>query len=197
MNRKKKTVAEHFIKSSRLISTLGIYEKEINLVSDLIYKANKNDKKIMVAGNGGSCADAEHFTGELVCTFIKRNRKPISALSLHGNNAAFTAWSNDFGFETFFKRQVEANGKKGDILFLISTGGGSLVDNRPSYNLVLAAKEAKKRNIIIISLIGKGGGLLKKISDIYIDIKSNETSLIQEAHMSILHCICNNLESKL
>lgn len=193
----KKKITEHFIKSSKLLSTLGVYEKEIDLISDLIFRTNKNNKKIMVAGNGGSCADAEHFTGELVCTFIKRNRKPISAQSLHGNNAAFTAWSNDFGFESFFKRQVEANGKKGDVLFLISTGGGSLRDNRPSYNLVLAAKEAKKKNIKVVSLIGKGGGLLKKISDIYIDIKSNETSLIQEAHMSILHCICNNLESKL
>ena len=197
MNHKKKKITEHFIKSSKLISTLGIYEKEINLLSDLIYRVNKNNKKIMVAGNGGSCADAEHFTGELVCTFIKRNRKPISAQSLHGNNAAFTAWSNDFGFESFFKRQVEANGKRGDVLFLISTGGGSLRDNRPSYNLVLAAREAKKKDIKVVSLIGKGGGILKKISDIYIDIKSNETSMIQEAHMSILHCICNNLESKL
>ena len=108
--------------------------------------------------------------------------------------AAITAWSNDFGFETYFKRQVEAHGKKGDILFLISTGGGD-EKSGASMSLVDAAKEAKKRNLKIIALIGKSGGMLKDLSDISIIVNSDVTSHIQESHIALLHCICEKLEA--
>ena len=157
---------------------------------------NENENKVLVAGNGGSCADAEHFAGELVCTFNDRNRKGISAIPLATHPAALTAWSNDFGFETYFERQIESNGKKGDILFLLSTGGGDL-KNKASLNLVFAAQKALKKKLTVISLVGKEGGELKKISNIYIHVKNKDTSIIQEAHMSILHCICIGLDSKL
>ena len=108
--------------------------------------------------------------------------------------AALTAWCNDFGFNSYFKRQVEAHGKEGDILFLISTGGE--MKNQAHRHFVEAAREARKRKLKIFSLIGKTGGILKDISDINITVKSKTTSFIQEAHISILHCICENLESK-
>ena len=106
-----------------------------------------------------------------------------------------TAWSNDFGYNSYFQRQVEAHGKEGDILFLISTGGGN-EENGASMNLVYAAREAKKRNIKVISLLGKSGGILKELSNLSIIVESNTTSHIQEAHISILHCICEILDYK-
>ena len=95
---------------------------------------------------------------------------------------------------SFYKRQVEVHGKEGDILFLISTGGGE-IKSGASMSLVDAAKEAKKRKMKVIALIGKTGGLLKNLADISIVVKSNITSHIQESHIALLHCICEKLES--
>tara|TARA_B100000902_G_C27174262_1_gene845515 strand:+ start:398 stop:976 length:579 start_codon:yes stop_codon:yes gene_type:complete len=188
-------IKNYFSKSSKIIESLNNFEEKIVSISDTIYQAYKKDKKILVAGNGGSCSDAEHFVGELQCTYKKRTRKPLSAISLASLPAAFTAWSNDFGYESFFTRQVEAHAKEDDILFLISTGGGD-EKSGASMSLVHAANEAKKRKLKIISLIGKSGGLLKDISDIEITVKSDITSHIQESHIAILHCICEQLEKK-
>ena len=188
-------IKQYFKNSSEVISALHKNAEKINLICEDILKTNKDNKKLLVAGNGGSCSDAEHFTGELQCTYKDRDRKPISAISLGSHPAAFTAWSNDFGYETYFKRQVQAHGKPGDILFLISTGGGN-EKNGASMNLVEAAREAKKKNMKIISLIGKTGGLLKSLSDLYIIVENNTTSHIQEAHISILHCICEIIDEK-
>ena len=186
-------IKKYFEASSNLIKSLYSFEKEINQIIEKIIACHKNNNKILVVGNGGSCADAEHFVGELQCTFKKRDRSPISAFSIGGTSAALTAWSNDFDFNSFFERQVSAHGKKNDILLLISTSGGTI--NGSSSNLVDAAREGKKRGMTIISLIGKTGGQLKSISDISIHITSSVTSHIQEAHMAILHCICDHLEN--
>ena len=188
-------IKQYFKNSSEVIFALHKNAEKINLICEEILKTNKDNKKLLVAGNGGSCSDAEHFTGELQCTYKDSDRKPISAISLGSHPAAFTAWSNDFGYETYFKRQVQAHGKPGDILFLISTGGGN-EKNGASMNLVEAAREAKKKNMKIISLIGKTGGLLKSLSDLYIIVENNTTSHIQEAHISILHCICEIIVEK-
>ena len=189
-------IDNYFDKSSNVIKNLYTHKKKIVQIINKIYQCNKNKKKILIAGNGGSSADAEHFAGELVCTFINRKRKAISAIPLSTHSAAITAWSNDFDFNSYYKRQVEANGQKGDILFLLSTSGGNLA-NKASINLVNAAKEASKRGLFVISLVGKTGGILKKISNIYINILDSNTSFIQEAHMSILHCICLCLDKEL
>ena len=188
-------ISDYFHNSSKLIATLGSFEKELVDFSDLIIDSNNNKKKILVAGNGGSCADAEHFTGELQCTFKASNRKPVSAIAITGSSAAITAWGNDFNFNSFFERQVEAHGNDQDTLVLISTGGGSI--DGASSNLVKAAFKAKKLNMKVVSFGGKTGGELKKISDICFHIKNNTSSFIQEAHMSLLHCTCEILEEKL
>lgn len=181
---------------SDTLKTLVKEEKKIIKISDEIIKCNRNGNKILLVGNGGSCSDVEHFGGELICTFSKRNRKPVSTQLLTGPSSSLTAWGNDFGFETYFERQVEANGNKGDILFLLSTGGGN-VKKKISTNLIYAAKMAKKKKLKVISLVGKSGGYLFKNSEISIKIKSNITSVIQEAHMTILHSICYYLEERL
>ncbi len=188
-------IKQYFKTSSQTIENLHEHSEKIKEICEHISKVSVEGKKVLVAGNGGSCSDAEHFVGELQCTYKKRDRKAISALSLASLPAALTAWCNDFGFNSYFKRQVEAHGKEGDILFLISTGGGD-EKSGASMSLVEAAREARKRKLKIFSLIGKTGGILKDISDINITVKSKTTSFIQEAHISILHCICENLESK-
>ena len=189
-------IDEYFKSSSSVIGELGAHKKKIELICEKIISNKKNNKKILVAGNGGSCADAEHFVGELQCTFKDKSRDPVSAFALGNLAPAITAWSNDFEFLTFFKRQVQAHGLKDDILFLITTGGGE-EKSGASMSLVEAAKEAKKKDMLVISLVGKTGGILYDISDISILVESDVTSLIQEAHMSILHCICELLDPKL
>ena len=128
-----------------------------------------------------------------MCTFHKKNRKPISAINLAAGNSALTAWANDFGFDSFFERLISAHGKKGDCVIFISTGGGN-EKNKASINLISAAKVAKKKGVKIFSLVGKDGGYLFRNSDVSIKIKSNITSIIQECHMTILHYICYKLE---
>ena len=181
---------------SSVILSLKDEESKIKKISNEILQCRKTGNKVLLAGNGGSCADIEHFGGELICTFSKRNRKPISAQILTGSSSAITAWGNDFDFKTFFERQILANGKKNDLLIILSTGGGNLRKDI-STNLVYAAKLAKKMKIKVISLVGKSGGYLYKNSNLSIKVKSNNTSVIQEAHMSILHSICYFLERKL
>ena len=187
-------IKEYFNNSAKIIETLSDHESEINQICEEIVNSNKLGKKILVAGNGGSCSDSEHFVGELQCTYKKSDRKPYSAFSLSSLPAALTAWSNDFGFNTYFKRQVQAHGKKDDILFIISTGGGN-EKNGASMSLVEAVKEAQKNKLKIFALLGKSGGLIKGMADVKIIVKSDITSHIQEAHIAILHCICEKLES--
>lgn len=188
----KNLINNYFEKSSEVLLGLNVFKKEILNFAKLIYK-KKNVNKILVVGNGGSSADADHFVGELICTYKSRKRSPYSALSLSSSGPGITAWGNDFKFETFFKRQVQAHGRKGDLLVCISTGGGEK-KSKASMNVVYAALEAKKKGMDVVSLIGKSGGELKKISNINFHVQSEKTSFIQEAHMSILHCVCEILD---
>lgn len=194
MSKVKDSITNYFQESSRVIASLSSEINKIEEIAKLIYKSNKNDKKILIAGNGGSCADAEHFAGELLCTFKDRKRGPIAAIHLANNSSAITAWTNDFQFESFFTRQVQALGKKDDILFLITTGGGNK-ENGASMNLVLAAEEAKKLGLKIVTIAGKNGGILKEFSDISIIVKSFETANIQEGHIAIIHALCYCLDA--
>ena len=189
-------VENYFKSSSKVIGELINHKDKVHLIAKKIIECKKNNRKILVGGNGGSCADADHFSGELQCTYKNSERSAISAINIGGMPASITAWANDFGFDTYFERQVKAHGNKDDILFLISTGGGNL-ENGASTCLIKAADEAKKRGMFLISLIGKSGGELKKKSDIFIHVENNITAFIQEAHMSIMHCVCEILETEL
>lgn len=191
-----KILKNYFENTAFVINNLHQHNREIHRIYKEIIKTTKKEGKILVCGNGGSSADADHFVGELICTFVKRNRKPISAVSMSALPSAITAWSNDFDYNTYLKRFIQANGKKNDLLIILSTGGGD-IKKKISTNVVKAAQEAKKKGIKIISLVGKTGGILKKISDISIIVKSFETSIIQECHMSILHAICILLDKEL
>lgn len=184
----------YFIKSAEAIKKICDEEKHLKKALNLISKTLKNNKKILVAGNGGSNSDAEHFVGELLCTFNKRNRKGLRAIHLGGNSTALTAWGNDFDFHSYIEREVQSLGQKGDLLILISTGGGN-VKSKTSYNMVLANKMAKKIDMKTIALVGKGGGYLSKNADVVIHVKNETTSIIQECHISILHYLCYGIDN--
>ena len=197
MNKNKNIVdnilTKHFEKSSKTIESIIMNVSSIREMALGIYNCQLNGGKILIGGNGGSCADAQHFAGELTCTYKDPDRRAFSAISLTTNSSAITAWANDFGFESYFSRQVKAHGKPGDILFLISTGGG---DRRKGYsmNLVKAADTALDMGLQLYSLIGKTGGELSKISHEQIIVKSDQTSHIQESHITIIHSICESLD---
>ncbi len=190
------SIMDYFDEVSSALSKLKKHNTKIDLVVEKILEVYKNNLKILVAGNGGSNADGLHFVGELVCTFVNRNRKPISAIELSSSQPEITAWSNDFSYKTFLERKIEAHGNNGDIAIFLSTSGGDYNDDS-TINLLKACQKAKEKNIFTISLIGKTGGLLKDISDLFILVENDVTSIIQECHMSILHKICYGIEKKI
>jgi D-sedoheptulose 7-phosphate isomerase len=186
-------IEEYINKTSKVINSLKNHSKKIINASKLIDTAQKNNKTIYVCGNGGSDSEAEHFVTELLCTYDNKKRKPISAISLNSSASSISAWSNDFQYDTFLKRSIQAHCKKDDVLFILTTSGGSK-NSKQSLNVVNAAKEAKKRKVKVVVLTGKKGGEVLKYSNLSIHIKSDKTSHIQESQLIILHLICEFLE---
>ncbi len=175
-------VKEKIIKDSKLI-------EKIILSSEKIIECYKKGGKLLFAGNGGSAADAQHLAAELVVRFYL-NRKALKALALNTNTSILTATANDFDFTQIFSRQIEANGDKGDIFIGFSTSG-----NSP--NIIEAIKTAKEKELFIIGFTGETGGKMKEMCDILINVPSNDTPRIQEAHITIGHIICEIVERKL
>mgnify|MGYP001581393434 FL=1 len=155
----------------------------------LIINALKNNKKILIAGNGGSAAMSSHIAAEFVGRY-KIERRGLPAIALASDLAAITAIGNDFGFDKIFERQIETLGKEGDVFIALSTSGNSK-------NLIKAVEAAKKLNVHVIGLLGKDGGKLKNTSSVEIVVPSNNTPRIQEAHLMILHIICELAEKEL
>jgi D-sedoheptulose 7-phosphate isomerase len=151
----------------------------------------KKGGKILLCGNGGSAADAQHFAGELVVRLTSDyTRTALPAITLSSDNFILTACANDFGFEQVFSRQVEALGKPEDVLVCISTSG-----NSP--NLIKAAQKAKEKKMKTVGLLGGDGGELKKITDLSIIVPSHATPRIQETHICICHILCELIEKEL
>ena len=184
----------YFEESSEAIKNISKETAFLKKVLDLITLTLNNNNKILIAGNGGSNSDAEHFVGELVCTFNNKKRKPLSAIHLGSNSTAITAWGNDFNFETYIEREVKALGNINDLLILISTGGGD-INNKTSTNMILANKMAKKIGMKTLALVGKNGGYLIENSDVSIHIKNHTTSIIQECHIAVIHYLCYGLDN--
>jgi len=160
--------------------------KQIESAVAKVVKSVKDGGKILVFGNGGSAADSQHMVAELVGRF-KKERKAIPAIALTTDTSILTALSNDYGYDVSFKRQVEAHGKKGDIAIGISTSGNAK-------NVVEALKTANANGLGTILLTGKDGGSAKKEACIAICVDSTDTARIQEAHILIVHIICELLE---
>ena len=148
--------------------------------------AFRDNKKMLLCGNGGSASDAQHLAAELSGRFYA-DRPPLYAEALHVNSSYMTAVANDYGYEATYARMVDAAGRKGDVLVGISTSG-----NSP--NIVKAMQKAKELGMLTVGFTGKDGGEMKDICDIMICVPSVDTPRIQEAHILIGHIICQLIE---
>ena len=155
---------------------------ELERTGNYMIACLRGKKRILIAGNGGSAADAQHFAAELAGKFIHK-RKGLPAMALTTNTSITTAISNDFGYEYVFSRQVEGLGYQGDIFVGISTSGNSL-------NLINAMNVAKNNGLITVGLLGGNGGQLKNLCDLKLVVPSQSTQHIQEAHIMIIHELC-------
>lgn len=170
------------------IKSLLKQENKINNCISLIYKKIINGGKILLCGNGGSAADAQHLAAEfLIRLRPNKKRNPIPAMSLATDISTITACGNDFHFSDIFKRSFEALSKPEDILIVISTSGNSK-------NILKVLLAAKKRNIISIAFLGGNGGKAKNLCSIPLIIKSNVTARIQESHIFLGHYIFEGVE---
>jgi len=163
--------------------------KLIEKVSSVIIDAYKNGKKTLLAGNGGSAADAQHIAGELVARFYF-DRPGLPSIALTTDSSVMTAIGNDYGYERLFARQVQALGNEGDVFIGISTSG-----NSP--NIIKALEACKEKGIITVGLTGLNGGKMAGMCDICIKVPSNETPRIQEVHILVGHIICCIVEEEL
>jgi len=161
---------------------------QIEKIAKIASNAIKAGNKLLIAGNGGSAADSQHFAGELVCKFLK-DRKGLPAISLNSNTSVLTAWSNDVSYDSVFSRQIEALGRKGDIFFGITTSGSSK-------NIVEAFRKCREMGITTILLEGNRKGEAEKLADFAIKVNLEDTPRIQECHIFIIHSICEIIENK-
>jgi len=165
--------------------------EEIVEVAHALAECIKNGGKILLCGNGGSAADAQHFAGELVVRLSSDyTRNAIPAIALSSDNFVLTACANDFGFEQVFSRQIEALGRPEDVLMCISTSGSSP-------NLIQAIEKAKEKQMRTIGLLGKDGGKMAKLVDFSLVVPSQRTQRIQEVHITMCHIFTSLIEKTL
>lgn len=165
-----------------------LFEK-ISDAGDACLKALSDGRKILLCGNGGSAADAQHIAAELTGRFVL-DRKPLAGISLTTDSSALTCISNDYSFNDVFSRQVMAIGSPGDVLIGISTSGNS-------ENVVRAIGAAKDNGLFTIALLGNDGGKIKEFVDIDITVNSTVTARIQEFHIFIGHTICQIIDANI
>lgn len=161
----------------------------IYLIAHLMIDCLKKDGKVLVFGNGGSASDSQHIAAELVGRF-KKDRSALAGIALTTNTSIITSLANDYGYDVIFSRQVEALGKKNDVVLGISTSG-------KAKNVTLGIKQAKKMGIKTVALSGGDGGDIVKVADVSLVVPSKVTARIQEAHITIAHIICEMIEQEL
>tara|TARA_E500000178_G_scaffold302021_1_gene311247 strand:- start:2234 stop:2800 length:567 start_codon:yes stop_codon:yes gene_type:complete len=183
----KLALKENIELKKKLIKIENEVKKAIQIITDTLKKKGK----ILICGNGGSAADAQHLTAEfLIRLKPNRNREPYPILSLAMDTSTLTACGNDLGFEKIFSRNLDALGNNNDLLIIISTSG-------TSKNIIEALKMARKKGIKSLGLLGSGGGVAKKYSDLKIIVPSKITARIQEAHIFLGHYIFEQVENNL
>lgn len=159
---------------------------KIKEISDLVIESLKKGGKVILFGNGGSAADAQHIAAEFIGRF-KKDRSALAAIALTTNTSVLTSLANDYGYEVVFAKQVEAIGRKNDIVIGISTSG-------KAKNVIQGIKQAKKMGIKTVALSGGDGGELTKSADVSLVVSSPITARIQESHITIGHIICELVE---
>ncbi len=163
---------------------------DVALVAETLVASFQSGGQLLLCGNGGSAADAQHFAAELVGRFKRRERRALPAMALGSDIATLSAWSNDIGYEDVFARQVAAYGRHGDVLIGISTSGRSR-------NVVRAFEEARRRGMHCVALVGGDGGALRPLAHQVLLAASTDTQAIQAAHIVLIHLLCELVEEKL
>ena len=159
---------------------------DVGRAASMVAHAFNANGKLLVFGNGGSAADAQHIAGELVNRFLQK-RRGLPAIALTTDGGVLTCIANDSGFENVFARQIEALGTKGDVCLAISTSG-------TSSNIVRACEQARAQGIKVIGLLGRDGGNVAALCDLTLIVPSNDTQRIQEAHNLTGHVLCELIE---
>jgi D-sedoheptulose 7-phosphate isomerase len=165
------------------------YADRITALVDLLGETFRTGHKLLVFGNGGSSADAQHLTAELVGRFA-RDRRALPAVALTTNQAVLTAWSNDHSFDEVFARQIEALGVAGDVAWGITTSG-------TSRNVVQGLRRARELGLRTVGLTGQGGDALRDLCDLLLAVPLTETARIQEVHLVTYHAVCAALEQRI
>jgi D-sedoheptulose 7-phosphate isomerase len=180
-------IAEALKENQRTVEEF-VTQNSSNLIrcAEVICNAFRNSRKLMLCGNGGSAADAQHIAAEFVNRF-QIERSPLPALALTTDTSIITSVANDNSFDDIYSRQIEALGAEGDVLLAISTSG-------KSRNILSALDTAKDRGIYIIGLMGAGGGEMLPLVDLALVVERNQTPRIQEAHILAGHIICELVE---
>ena len=186
-------IRRHFTDSANLkLASVDALAPQIVRASDVMTSCLLNDGKILACGNGGSAADAQHFSAELIGRF-ERERMGLAAISLSTDTSALTAIGNDYDFSEVFSKQVAALGREGDVLLAITTSGNSA-------NVLAAAQVAQERGMKIVALTGRGGGRLGELcrgEDVHICVPHGTTTRIQETHILAIHCLCDAIDCTL
>ena len=189
----KDPVAEHFRRScetlSRAANDLNL-RANINEIAEAITAAFRGGHKLLIAGNGGSAADAQHIAGEFLSR-LNFDRNPLPAIALTTDSSVLTAIGNDYGFESTFERQVRGLGRPGDVFIAISTSGRSP-------NVIAALKAAREAGLTTIGFTGSAAsGLMRPLCDHCLAVPTDETPLIQQIHIVVAHSICGLVERSL
>ena len=188
----KKFIKEQIIASiepKKIMLEEDMYIDKMQNISNILINAFKSGNKVLICGNGGSAADAQHIVGEFVSKF-RIDRASLPAIALNTNTSIMTSIGNDYEYNFMFERQVEGLGKSGDVLIGISTSGNSK-------NISRAFIKAKSMGITTIGLLGRDGGENKEYTDISFIVPSDDTPRIQESHIMVGHIICDIVEKTL
>ena len=172
-----------------ILTKEGFFKQNLQPIiqsAEVIADAFKADRKLLICGNGGSAADAQHIAAEFVNRFMIE-RPPLPAVALSTDTSIITSIGNDYSFDQIFSKQVKAIGREGDVLLAISTSG-------ESKNVITAVKVARDMGIKTIGLTGKGGGKMANMVDILLNVDSDVTPRIQEVHITAGHIICDLID---
>jgi len=182
-------VLAHFRESVAVKQASETLAPQIEKAAQLILQSLLNDGKILSCGNGGSAADAQHFSGELLGRF-ERERPGLPAIALTTDSSTLTAIANDYQYEDVFAKQVRALGQSGDVLLAISTSGNS-------ENVLRAVTTAHSRGLKVVALVGRDGGTIAQSltsGDVELRVPADRTCRIQEVHLLIIHCLCDLID---
>lgn len=190
MKEKVKQIFNEGIQLRKQFITLSANVDLLCMMADRLISAFEHGNKVLLCGNGGSAADAQHIAAELVGRFELDVRKALPAIALTTDTSVLTAVSNDYGYDNVFSRQVEALGTPGDVLIALSTSGNSK-------NIVKAIEKANAQGMTTISLLGGDGGICKTISSLSLVVPHSSSARVQEMHITIGHILCAIVEQNL